>query len=113
RRIETIPPEVMGALVQWDWPGNVRELGNLLERAVILTRGSILQVPLSELRSAGEPEPLPAATLDSIEREHIVRVLRETHGVVGGPHGAATRLGLNRSTLNSRMRKLKISRKSL
>lgn len=113
RRIETIPPEVMEALVQWDWPGNVRELGNFLERAVILTRGSILQVPLSELRVPGDLESLPPATLDSIEREHIVRVLRETHGVVGGPHGAAARLGLNRSTLNSRMRKLKISRKNL
>ncbi len=113
KRIETIPPEAMDALVKWDWPGNVRELGNFLERAVILTRGSILHVPLSELRAPEETESLPSATLEAIEREHILRVLRETHGVIAGPRGAAARLGMNRSTLNSRMRKLKISRKDL
>jgi formate hydrogenlyase transcriptional activator len=113
KRIETIPPEIMDALVRWDWPGNVRELGNFLERAVILTRGSILNVPLSELRGSGQPERFRSTTLSEVEREHIVRVLRETRGVVGGAGGAAARLGLNRSTLNSRMRKLRIIRSAL
>lgn len=111
KRIETIPPEVMEALVKWEWPGNVRELGNFLERAVILTRGSILHVPLSELKIADEV--LPHGTLKSVERDHILQALRETRGVIGGPHGAASRLGLNRSTLNSKMRKLNISREEL
>lgn len=113
RRIETIPPEIMEALVEWDWPGNVRELGNFLERAVILTRGSILNVPLSELRTASEGPAHAEETLESIERDHIISVLRETHGVVAGPQGAAARLGLKRSTLNSKMRKLGISRSEL
>lgn len=113
KRIETIPPEIMEALVQWTWPGNVRELGNFIERAVILTRGSILHVPLNELRNPGQPEGVPAGSLEEVEREHIVKVLRETRGVVGGPWGAAARLGLNRSTLNSRMRKLRIFRNTL
>jgi formate hydrogenlyase transcriptional activator len=112
KRVETIPPEAMDALVQWDWPGNVRELGNFLERAVILTRGSILHVPLSELQAPRQPDRSQSATLKDIEREHILRVLRETRGVVGGTRGAAARLGLNRSTLNSRMRKLQIERRS-
>lgn len=113
KRIETIPPEAMEALVQWDWPGNVRELGNFLERAVILTRGPILHVPLGELKTPSQPESLPSASLEQIERDYIMRVLRETRGVVGGPRGAAARLGLNRSTLNSRMRKLRIVRNAL
>ena len=113
KRIETIPPEAMDALVQWDWPGNVRELGNFLERAVILTRGSILHVPLSELQAPEQSDRFQPATLREIEREHILRVLRETRGVVGGASGAAARLGLNRSTLNSRMRKLRIGRSAL
>ncbi|MGH9470009.1 MAG: sigma 54-interacting transcriptional regulator [Terriglobia bacterium] len=113
RRIETIPPEVMEALVQWDWPGNVRELGNFLERAVILTRGSILNVPLSELKSAPEEPSGPQGTLEAVEREHILTVLRETRGVIAGRLGAAARLGLKRSTLNSKMRKLGIARTEL
>ncbi len=111
KRIETIPPEVMEALANWEWPGNVRELGNFLERAVILTRGSILHVPLSELKTADEAPS--RGTLESVERDHILQALRETRGVIGGPRGAASRLGLNRSTLNSKMRKLNISRKQL
>ena len=109
KRIETIPAEAMEALARWPWPGNVRELENLMERAVILTRGSVLQVPLGELRPNGEMLG-PVSTLAAAEREHILRVLRETNWVIGGPQGAATRLGMKRTTLQSKMRKLGIVR---
>ena len=89
----------------------MRELENLIERAVILSRGPVLYVPLTELRPMAEGEPVPnSATLEAAEREHILRVLRGTQGVIGGPHGAAARLGLKRTTLNSKMRKLGITR---
>ena len=111
KRIEAILPKAMEALTLWHWPGNVRELENLIERAVILSRGSVLHVPLTELRPVAEVEPVPnSATLEAAEREHILRVLRGTQGVIGGPHGAAARLGLKRTTLNSKMRKLGITR---
>jgi formate hydrogenlyase transcriptional activator len=111
KRIETIRPEAMEALTLWHWPGNVRELENLIERAVILSRGPVLHVPLTELRPMTEVEPVPdSASLEAAEREHILRVLRGTQGVIGGPHGAAARLGLKRTTLNSKMRKLGITR---
>ena len=114
RPIETIPSEAMEALTNWNWPGNVRELENLMERAVILTRGSVLHVPLAELRNGGETAA-PAitgalTTLEEAEREHILRALRESKWVVGGPAGAAARLGLKRTTLQSRMQKLGITR---
>jgi formate hydrogenlyase transcriptional activator len=115
RHIETIPKETIKALMEWSWPGNVRELENLMERSVILSTGSALHVPLLELR----PEPRPAValsdgpdnTLDNAERQHIIRVLAETGGVLSGPGGAATRLGLKRTTLQSKMQRLKITRK--
>ncbi len=115
RIIETIPPETMRALERWLWPGNIRELENLLERAVILSNGPVLRVPLSELTSPGMPESAGGAadapsSLEATEREHILKVLRETQGVIAGPDGAAARLGLKRTTLNSKMRKLGISR---
>jgi formate hydrogenlyase transcriptional activator len=111
RRIETIPADAMEALANWNWPGNVRELENLIERAVILTRGSALHVPLSELRNGGEPAtPAALTTLEEAEREHIRRALRESQWVVGGPAGAAARLGMKRTTLQSRMQKLGITR---
>ena len=115
RPIDTIPTEAMEALANWNWPGNVRELENLIERAVILTRGSVLHVPLAELRNGGEAAPGPAmtgalTTLEEAEREHILRALRESKWVVGGPAGAAARLGLKRTTLQSRMQKLGIAR---
>ncbi|MBI2817754.1 MAG: sigma 54-interacting transcriptional regulator [Acidobacteria bacterium] len=113
--IKSIPPEVMQALVHWSWPGNVRELENLIERAVILSQGSELRVPLSELK-AMDQNPAPSSngsTLEEIEREHIIQVLRETKGVVGGPHGAAAILGLKRTTLNFKMRKLGITREEI
>jgi formate hydrogenlyase transcriptional activator len=111
RRIETIPSEAMEALVNWNWPGNVRELENFIERAVILTRGSALHVPLAELRNGTEAAaPGGLVTLQESEREHILRALRESKWMVGGPAGAAARLGLKRTTLQSRMQKLGIQR---
>jgi len=113
KQIERIPAETMQALERWHWPGNVRELENLIERAVILTRGPVLNVPLAELK-AGPEVVAPAAddisTLEDADREHIIKALREARGLVSGPEGAAARLGLKRTTLNSKMRKLGITR---
>ena len=108
RKIETIPSETMLALVSWNWPGNVRELENFIERSVILTEGEVLRVPLSELRPIYETGG--DGTLRDVEREHILRALRESSGVIAGPRGAAARLGMKRTTLQSRMQKLGISR---
>jgi formate hydrogenlyase transcriptional activator len=114
RQIETIPSAVMDALAAYPWPGNVRELQNVIERAVILSPGPTLQVPLGELQPAPEQPGGPAATapgtLADAEREHILNVLRETGWALGGPTGAAARLGMKRTTLQSRMKKLGISR---
>jgi formate hydrogenlyase transcriptional activator len=115
KRIDTIPPEVIQALERWQWPGNIRELENLLERAVILSPGPVLRMPLSELAMMEEPE-IPSAelsTLEAAEREHILHALREAKGVIAGRNGAASRLGLKRTTLNAKMRKLGITRKDL
>ena len=110
RRIETIPTEEMEALTRYHWPGNVRELENLIERAVILSRGPTLHVPLPENRPSGEVPPASSVTLEAAEREHILRTLRNTKWVIAGPNGAAARLGMKRTTLQSRMSKLGISR---
>jgi DNA-binding NtrC family response regulator len=113
KQIETIPPDAMQALQRWHWPGNVRELENFVERAVILSPGPALRVPLAELgitEQAGA-SPSDLSTLEAAEREHILRALRESKGKIAGPEGAAARLGLKRTTLNSKMRKLGISRK--
>jgi transcriptional regulator with GAF, ATPase, and Fis domain len=110
KQIETIPAEVMRALTRWDWPGNIRELENFLERAVILTKGPILRATLAELVGPVESASQTDSTLGSAEREHILRILRETKGVIAGPRGAAARLGLKRTTLNSRLKKLGIER---
>jgi len=116
KTIEVIPPDTMDALVEWKWPGNIRELENLMERAVILTRGAVLHVPLAELEETEEEEEEePAAnanpTLQAAEREHILRALREAKGMIGGPTGAAAKLGLKRTTLNSKIKKLGIARR--
>ena len=110
RRIETIPTEVMQALTNWRWPGNVRELENFLERAVILTQGPVLRAPLAELEVFEESPEHADPNLEAAEREHILRVLREAKGIIGGPKGAAERLGLKRTTLNSKMKKLGLKR---
>ena len=110
RHIESIPAEEMEALTRYHWPGNVRELENLIERAVILSRGPTLRVPLPEDRPCGEAPAAIPVTLEAAERDHILRTLRETNWVIAGPHGAAVRLGMKRTTLQSRMAKLGISR---
>jgi formate hydrogenlyase transcriptional activator len=129
RRIETIQVAVLDALVRYPWPGNIREMQNVIERAVILSSGPALQIPIAELqvsargsgvrgqRSEGEDglgsgaRPLNSgSTLADAEREHILGVLRETGWVLGGPNGAATRLAMKRTTLQSRMKKLGITR---
>ena len=108
--ITIVPPEVMEALTKWQWSGNVRELENFIERAVILTQGNVLRAPLAELEIAQEPARTADVSLHATEREHILRVLRETKGMIGGPGGAAERLELKRTTLNSKLKKLGISR---
>jgi PAS domain S-box-containing protein len=113
KSIESIPEETMQALVKWQWPGNIRELENFLERAVILTRGPVLYVPLAELETQveeDEDEAVQSPTHQAAEREHILKVLREAKGQIGGPDGAAARLALKRTTLNSKMKKLGIGR---
>jgi len=114
RNIDTIPTPVLAALTNYDWPGNIRELQNVLERSVILTNGSVLQVSMTP-ELIGKPAP-PAsrgtspAESENAEREMILRALQEAKGQVGGPNGAAARLGLKRTTLQARMRKYDISR---
>ena len=112
RTIETIPAETMAALTRYPWPGNIRELQNLIERAVILSHGPVLQVPLQDLdnctalrRDNGNDQ-----TLEAAERAHILAILKETRWVLAGARGAAVRLGMNRSTLQFRLKKLGIVR---
>ena len=106
RHIESIPPEVLAQLSHADWPGNIRELENVIERAVILSRDGVLRIRPGELQHGANGA---SVALETVEREHIVKALRESRGVVGGAKGAAIRLGLKRTTLNSRMRKLGIT----
>ena len=109
KRIETIPGEGMESLCRHCWPGNIRELQNFIERAVILTKGSVLQLQLSELPQS-RPVPTTVNTLEDIQRQCILEALRETGAVIGGEKGAAARLGLKRSTMFSKMQRLGISR---
>jgi formate hydrogenlyase transcriptional activator len=114
KQIDSIPADTMAALARYHWPGNIRELENFIERAVILTRGSTLEVPLAELRqrnasARGNPAPKPT-TLEDAEREHIRRALEQANWQVGGPSGAAARLGMKRTTLQAKMAKLGIAR---
>jgi formate hydrogenlyase transcriptional activator len=109
RPIESVPRESMEMLCRWPWPGNVRELQNVIERAVILSRGPTLTVPRAEFEGA-TPTPSTAMTLEDVEREHILRTLEQTGWVIGGPRGAADRLGLKRTSLVSTMRRLGIVR---
>jgi formate hydrogenlyase transcriptional activator len=129
KNVETIPTETMEALTRYEWPGNIRELQNLIERAVILSAGPTLIVPAEGLgsrpsasvvavdaagdagarRGAGDP----AITLQEADRRHIIAALEQTNWVIAGPNGAAARLGIKRSTLQFRMRKLGIVRPAL
>ena len=113
KRIETIPSEAMRALQAYPWPGNVRELENFIERAVILTQGQDLFVSLAELKpTASHTMTSGATTLEQAEREHILKALRESNWIIGGPAGASTKLGMKRTTLQSKMQKLAIARPS-
>jgi formate hydrogenlyase transcriptional activator len=120
RKIDSVPSDVMNALVEYHWPGNIRELQNVIERAVIVTQGPVLKVALGELASAPKP-PAPASApthgddgnsmrkvLEETEREQIVRALEQANWVISGTTGAAARLGMKRSTLQARMQKLGI-----
>jgi formate hydrogenlyase transcriptional activator len=122
KAITTIPEATMAALQRWKWPGNIRELENFLERAVILTRGSVLYVPLAELEAVelepGETDteyqdrdaPPKGTTHAAAERQHIVNAMRDAKGHISGENGAAARLGLRRTTLNSKLKKLAIAK---
>jgi formate hydrogenlyase transcriptional activator len=102
KSITSIPSQTMEMLVRWDWPGNIRELENFVERSVILTPGSVLKSPLSELTPLEENGGKTASLRDK-ERERILSVLRECRGKLAGPDGAAARLGLKRTTLQSKL----------
>ena len=110
RHIETVPVDTLAALERYHWPGNVRELENLIERAVILSPGQVLRVPLPELKIARDEAGTQTSTLAEAERAHILRALDESRWVLGGPNGTAARLGMKRTTLQSRMLKLRITR---
>ena len=110
KNIDSVPAATMDVLTSWDWPGNIRELENFLERSVILSKGPVLSIPAAELRPLPETTSRRDTSLETAEREHILRILHETSGVISGPRGAAARLGLKRTTLQSKMQKLGISR---
>lgn len=113
KQIESIPVETLQTLSRYPWPGNVRELEHFIERAVVLTSGSMLHVPPLGPKLQRKPDRAPSETLARAERDHILRILRETNGIISGPRGAAARLGLKRTTLASKMRRLGISRSDL
>jgi formate hydrogenlyase transcriptional activator len=131
KKIETVSTETMNALVRYSWPGNIRELQNVIERAVLLSNGPVLKVPISDLKSrsatAASVRPTPASgvvapkeeaqpirgVLEDVERKQILAALEQSHGVVAGPNGAAAKLGLKRSTLQLRMKKLGIASRTV
>ncbi len=113
KTIDTIPSDAMSTLARYDWPGNIRELQNFIERAVILSKGTVLQPPIAELKfPAGKTACVETKpnSLDHAQREHIVQILRETRWVLGGSNGAAARMGIPRTTLIYKMRRLGIQR---
>jgi formate hydrogenlyase transcriptional activator len=117
KSIQTIPSETMASMMRYDWPGNVRELQNVIERAVILSAGGVLRVPAADLKSRGLPQDkatnkaqaVARRNIPLLDREQVVRVLKETAGRVGGPDGAAARLGLKRTTLIAQLKRLGIN----
>jgi formate hydrogenlyase transcriptional activator len=111
KRIDVIPDGAMEAMMNWSWPGNIRELENFIERSVILSEDNRLSTPLGELYQELPRQPSDAdITLREREREHIIEILRQSHGALSGPSGAAERLGLKRTTLQYKMQRLGISR---
>jgi formate hydrogenlyase transcriptional activator len=109
--VDTIPAETMSVLMRYHWPGNIRELQNLVERAVILSAGPVLKVPLHDLEARPLPEIVRGfETMEEAERKHILSALDSANWVISGPKGAAQMLGLKRSTLQARMEKLGIRR---
>jgi formate hydrogenlyase transcriptional activator len=112
KNIQAVPAKTLDVLSRYAWPGNIRELENLVERSVILTQGTDLQVPMSELQANDRPASTSISTLEEAEREQILRALHDTKWIIGGPSGAAARLGIKRTTLQSKMQKLGISRAS-
>ena len=110
RPIESIPSAAIESLTNYEWPGNIRELQNVIERSVILTRGRVLEIAVPEIAKSSHLSPRTPRLEESAERERILGALRESHGKVAGPNGAAARLGLRRTTLQSRMKKLDIAR---
>ncbi len=110
KEIETIPQQTLAAMTSYSWPGNIRELENVIERAVILSKGPNLELGDWSPQAGGPSGPTPVATLDDAQREHIVEVLQLTGGKVSGERGAAAILGIKPTTLESRMKKLGIER---
>jgi formate hydrogenlyase transcriptional activator len=109
KSIANIDPEAISTLCRYHWPGNVRELANFIERCVILSQGSMLEIPIGELKFSKGTET-EATTLEGVEREHILRVLNECNWVIAGPSGAAAKLGMKRTSLQRKMQKLRITR---
>ena len=112
RKVDRIPTQALEALTNYDWPGNIRELQNVVERSVILSNGPELHVAMPEFsgKAATAAHGRGSNVLEGVERARILQALKEANGQVGGPSGAAARLGLKRTTLQSRMRKLNIAR---
>jgi formate hydrogenlyase transcriptional activator len=110
KTIESIPTEIIRELERWHWPGNIRELENFIERSIILTSGPVFFAPMAELHVSSPGGSFSGTTLKDVEREYILLTLREVGGVIAGAHGAAARLGMKRTTLQSRMQKLGIAR---
>jgi transcriptional regulator with PAS, ATPase and Fis domain len=108
--VEEVAPETMDAMVGYDWPGNIRQLQNFIEHGVIVSEGSVFRPPLDQLKNRTDANSLPRArkTLEDATREHILQTLQETKWMVGGRRGAAARLGIARTTLLSKMRRLGI-----
>jgi formate hydrogenlyase transcriptional activator len=111
RQIESITTDTLDTLVHYSWPGNIRELENLIERAVILSPGPALKVPMAELKPMADSPQGDLLTLQAAEREHILKALEASHWKLAGSDGAASRLGMKRTTLQSRIKKLGISRR--
>jgi formate hydrogenlyase transcriptional activator len=112
KQIDSIPTAAMKKLAAWHWPGNIRELENFVERSVILTHGPALHLPMGEIGTNGKI-PLAPGSRDAHVQDEIMRILRETKGRVAGPQGAAARMGIKRTTLISRMKKLGIEPRSI